>query len=287
GEKEAQSRLEDFIQNKASEYHTNRDRMDIDGTSSLSPYIHMGTISVCRILLSLEKMKSDISENGDLLGIETWKNELVWREFYQSILYHFPFVQKISFNPKFRSIEWSNSPEALIAWKDRSTGFPIVDAAMNQLLKSAWMHNRARMIVASFLTKDLLINWQEGEKWFMDQLIDGDLASNNGGWQWTAGVGTDAAPFFRIFNPILQSKKFDPQGDYIRKWVPALTDIPTEYIHEPWLMPDLIQSKYGCKIGKDYPFPIIDRKNSRERTLRAYNLSKNYFLSKKDLRRKV
>ena len=156
------------------------------------------------------------------------------------------------------------------AWCRGRTGFPIVDAAMRQLAQSGWMHNRARMIVASFLVKDLLIDWRWGERWFMQQLIDGDPAANNGGWQWTAGTGTDAAPYFRIFNPILQSKKFDPHGRYIRRWLPELDAVPDPYIHEPWHMPDKIQKQANCRIGRDYPRPIIDHAAARERTLAVY-----------------
>jgi deoxyribodipyrimidine photo-lyase len=155
------------------------------------------------------------------------------------------------------------------------TGFPVVDAAMRQLVGMSWMHNRARMITASFLTKDLLINWQEGENWFMQHLVDGDIASNNGGWQWSAGVGTDATPYFRIFNPILQGKKFDPAGKYIKKWVPELRNVPSSYIHEPWLMPLDLQEQIGVRIGRDYPQRIVDRAVARERTLNAYNQAKS------------
>jgi deoxyribodipyrimidine photo-lyase len=200
-------------------------------------------------------------------------NEIIWREFYQSILYHFPFVQEQAFNPRLRNIAWRNAPADFQAWKDGLTGYPVVDAAMRQLMATGWMHNRARMITASFLTKDLLINWQEGERWFMRQLVDGDSAANNGGWQWTAGTGTDAAPYFRIFNPVLQSKKFDPNGSYIRRWVPELQAVPDEWIHEPWKMPDLLQHNIGLRIGSDYPIPIVEHGIAKERTMAAYKAS--------------
>ena len=170
-------------------------------------------------------------------------NELVWRDFYYSIMDNFPFVLKHAFRESFNHIPWRNSHHDLDAWKNGLTGYPIVDAGMRQLRETGWMHNRARMITASFLTKDLLINWQEGEKWFMEQLIDGDPACNNGGWQWCAGTGTDAAPYFRIFNPIIQGKKFDPTGKYIRRWIPELASVPEEFIHTPWEMPLDLQSK--------------------------------------------
>ena len=175
-----------------------------------------------------------------------------------------------AFRAELRHIPWRSDPSGLAAWKAGLTGYPVVDAAMRQLRATGWMHNRARMIAASFLTKDLLINWQEGERYFMQQLLDGDPASNNGGWQWTAGTGTDAAPYFRVFNPILQGLKFDPQGDYVRRWVPELALVPTKYIHTPWEMPDDLQKQVHSRIDSDYPAPIVDHSLARERVLIAY-----------------
>jgi deoxyribodipyrimidine photo-lyase len=192
-------------------------------------------------------------------------NELIWREFYIQILYHFPHVSKMAFNPSLANIPWRNDETEFEAWTQGQTGYPVADAAMRQLRETGWMHNRARMIVASFLVKDLLIDWRWGEAWFMENLLDGDPAANNGGWQWTAGTGTDAAPYFRIFNPVLQSKKFDPHGDYIRKWVPDLAYLSANDIHAPW-------EKSIDVPG--YPAPIIDHHMARERTLEAYKLSK-------------
>jgi deoxyribodipyrimidine photo-lyase len=203
-------------------------------------------------------------------GAETWLNELIWREFYVHILYHFPHVLQQSFRTNLRAIPWENDGEAFAAWCEGQTGYPVVDAAMRQLVETGWMHNRARMIVASFLVKDLLIDWRWGEHYFMQQLVDGDSASNNGGWQWTAGTGTDAAPYFRIFNPVLQGKKHDPQGAYVRRWVPALAQVPDRFIHQPWKIPSDVQQKAGCIIGQDYPAPIVDHAWARERTLAAY-----------------
>jgi deoxyribodipyrimidine photo-lyase len=223
--------------------------------------------------LTMEKIQQ-ASDSIARKGAETFLNELIWREFYNAILYHFPHVLETAFNPALRNIPWRNAPDELSAWQQGLTGIPVVDACMRQLLEMGWIHNRGRMIVASFLVKDLLINWQEGEAWFMRHLVDGDPAANNGGWQWTAGVGTDAAPYFRIFNPILQSKKFDPHGRFIRRWLPELHPVPDEYLHEPWLMPEEIQRKTGFKPGRDYPLPLVDHAQVKERTLRAYQQSK-------------
>ena len=193
--------------------------------------------------------------------METWLKELIWREFYIHILYHFPQVRTQNFRPKYDQIQWRNNQEEYLAWKEGRTGYPIVDAGMRQLKTTGWMHNRARMITASFLVKHLLIDWRWGESWFMDNLIDGDLAANNGGWQWIAGTGTDASPYFRIFNPVTQSRKFDPEGIYIRKWVPELVGLDSKNIHSPW--------EKNIQV-KDYPAPIVDHKTARERALITY-----------------
>ena len=203
-------------------------------------------------------------------GAETWLNELIWREFYMAILYDYPGVLDQSFRADLQRIVWENDDGAFAAWTEGRTGYPVVDAAVRQLVQTGWMHNRARMIVASFLVKDLLIDWRWGERFFMRHLVDGDPAANNGGWQWTAGTGTDAAPYFRIFNPVLQGKKHDPEGAFVRRWLPELARVPERYLHEPWTMPSEVQSEAGCVIGRDYPAPIIDHAWARERVLRAY-----------------
>ena len=271
GEAEALRRLNRFIDGPIDEYAAGRDRMDLDGTSQLSPYLRFGMVSARQVYAAA---RSAFSREENLPGVrqscEVFINELIWREFYNSILYHFPQVMKTSFNPTLRNIRWQNAPQLLQAWKNGQTGYPVVDAAMRQLTQTGWMHNRARMITASFLVKDLLINWQEGERWFMQTLVDGDPAANNGGWQWTAGTGTDAAPYFRVFNPTLQGKKYDPEGTFIRRWVPELAKVPTRYIHEPWLMPESTKETTGCRPGKTYPLPIIDHKDARQRALQAY-----------------
>ena len=264
GEAEAQRRLAQFAKSKINQYAENRNRMDLDGTSSLSPYIRFGMVSMRQTAAAaIEASRITLHE---ATGAATWLNELIWREFYISILYHFPRVSSQAFNPALQNIPWRNDLDDFQAWKEGHTGMPVVDAAMRQLRETGWMHNRARMIVASFLVKDLLINWQWGERWFMDNLLDGDPAANNGGWQWTAGTGTDAAPYFRIFNPILQSQKFDPDGNYIRKWVPELAHLSAPEIHAPW--------GKGIRVPGYPETPIVEREKVKERTLAAYQKAK-------------
>ena len=193
--------------------------------------------------------------------------ELAWREFFHHVLFHFPRVASESFRPAFDGMAWRGDPEGVAAWKRGQTGYPIVDAAMRELTKTHWMHNRARMVAASFLTKDLHVHWRTGEAWFEHELADADLASNNGGWQWAAGCGTDAAPYFRIFSPVLQGRRFDPDGRYVRRFVPELARVPDAKIHEPWTMTAEEQRGAGCVIGKDYPAPILDHAREREVSL--------------------
>ncbi len=277
GEAIAQQRLKLFTTGEGApiyQYTDLRNCMDLEGTSQLSPYLHFGMISVRAAFMAANKAISQASDDQSRLGAETWLNELIWREFYISILYHFPHVLRQSFRPDYRRIPWLNNQDEFLTWCRGNTGYPIVDAAMHQLAKTGWMHNRARMITASFLVKDLLIDWRWGERWFLQNLVDGDSAANNGGWQWTAGTGTDAAPYFRIFNPILQGKKYDPDGVYIRRWLPALTNVPNKYIHTPWEMPEGFQSKSNCIIGKHYPPPIIDHAFARQRALEAFKAVK-------------
>ncbi|MGC9467996.1 MAG: cryptochrome/photolyase family protein [Anaerolineae bacterium] len=270
GEAEARRRLRAFADDLIYSYDAQRDRMDLDGTSGLSPYLRFGMVSARRAAVAALEAKEVAGSEGGREGAQTWLDELIWREFYISILFHFPEVRQHSFREEYRDLRWDNDPDAFGAWREGRTGYPAVDAAMRQLQATGWMHNRARMIVASFLTKDLLIDWRWGERHFMQHLIDGDPAANNGGWQWSAGTGTDAAPYFRIFNPALQSEKHDPHGDYIRRWVPELEKVSDEYIHEPWTMPEDAQKASECRIGDDYPQPIVDHGEARERTLAAY-----------------
>jgi deoxyribodipyrimidine photo-lyase len=265
GETEAHRRLNIFIDSIISRYADERNRLDLEGTSGLSPYLRFGMLSARQAVWAAREAEAQVRDASVRRGVETWLNELIWREFYIAILYHFPFVRQTAFRPTLRNIPWVNNAEDFTAWTQGCTGYPIVDAAMRQLEATGWMHNRARMISASFLTKDLLVDWRWGERHFMQRLIDGDPAANNGGWQWTAGTGTDAAPYFRIFNPVLQSMKFDPDGAFIRRFVPELVNIPDEYIHSPWKMPLEKQKQAGCLIGKDYPAPIVDHPLARER----------------------
>lgn len=273
GETEALCSLDAFARGDSApiyQYAQKRNQLDLAGTSGLSPYLRFGMLSACQAVVAAQEAIEAAPTAEARKGAETWLNELIWREFYISILYHFPSVRRQSFQAKRRQISWLNNETDFAAWGAGRTGYPVVDAAMRQLLCTGWLHNRARMIVASFLVKDLLIDWRWGESWFMQHLVDGDPAANNGGWQWTAGTGTDAAPYFRVFNPILQSKKFDPSGSYIRRWLPELALVPDQYIHEPWQMSLAMQYEIGCIIGQDYPAPIVDHKKARKRALAAY-----------------
>ncbi len=278
-EKEAGRRLEAFVRGgrtaQIALYADQRDRMDLEGTSGLSPYLRFGMLSARQVAVAALQARSTALDTQGVQGADTWLSELIWREFYMAILFHFPKVVRRSFRSVYKSIAWRNDEAEFRAWGEGQTGYPVVDAAMRQLVQSGWMHNRARMIVASFLVKDLLIDWRWGERFFMQHLLDGDPAANNGGWQWTAGTGTDAAPYFRIFNPVLQGKKFDPQGDYLRRWLPELARVPGKYVHEPWKMSKNIQAEAGCLIGREYPQPIVDHTLARQETLAAYAMARD------------
>jgi deoxyribodipyrimidine photo-lyase len=251
-------------------YGLQRDLFSEEGTSKLSPYLKFGIISVRRAAAAAFHARERAPNQAAYESADSWLNELIWREFFQHILFLYPHARKQSFREEYRDIQWGNDPELFEAWCQGQTGYPVIDAAMRQLSREGWLHNRLRMVVASFLTKDLHIDWRWGERWFMQHLVDGDPASNNGGWQWTAGTGTDAAPYFRIFNPVTQSKKYDPDGVYIRRWVPELDNVPNAYIHSPWEMPVQIQAETTCRIGVDYPVPVVDHRVVRQKTLDIY-----------------
>lgn len=275
GEPEAQRRLQSFITKGIYSYTAGRDFMAQAGTSQLSPYLRFGMLSARQAAVAAMQARYDAPSDATWHSAGVWLDELLWREFYMSILANFPNVRRESFRANLRHIAWDNDPDTFAAWQAGRTGYPVVDAGMRQLLASGWMHNRTRMIVASFLTKHLLIDWRWGEQHFMQHLIDGDPASNNGGWQWAASTGTDAAPYFRIFNPVLQGEKYDPQGDYVRRWVPELEGVPFAYLHKPWTMPADMQRKAGCIIGKDYPAPIVAHAWARQRALAVYKAARN------------
>lgn len=265
-EEAIRQRLLTFCEEKAEDYHKYRDFPAFDGTSCLSPYLALGLVSPRQCLAVLLHEAPNCLDEPES-GAFCWLNELVWREFYRHLMVAFP---QLSRNQPFiawtRNVQWQESDKALKAWQQGLTGFPIVDAAMRQLKTTGWMHNRLRMITASFLTKDLLIHWQAGEQWFFSHLIDGDLAANNGGWQWAASTGTDAQPYFRVFNPTTQSERFDPKGEFIRKWVHELKDVPDKYIHEPHKWPGAVTLKY--------PKPIVDHKAARLRAIDRFKLAK-------------
>ena len=262
GETEAQKLARTFFRraNGVAQYGDTRNDLGADATSHLSPHLHFGTVSA-RELVRAARDRQTSADAQTAKHIKTWIDEIVWREFFAHVLYHFPHAARQAFRADYKNLAWENDAEKFAAWCTGRTGFPVVDAGMRQLNATGWMHNRARMIVASFLTKDLLIDWRWGEKYFLQKLIDGDVASNNGGWQWSASTGTDAQPFFRIFNPVLQGKRFDPNGDYVRRWVPELAHVATRDIHAPWESPQTIA---------DYPAPIVEHAIACARALALF-----------------
>lgn len=277
GEDAARETLDTFVSGQDApifRYQENRDRPDREGTSRLSPYLHLGMVSIREAVAAAREALARAPDQLSLQSAETWLDELIWRDFYTAILYHFPRVLGDSFREEYRNLPWRNDREKFQRWKDGETGYPLVDAGMRQLRQQGWMHNRLRMVTGSFLVKDLLIDWRWGEDWFMKNLLDADLAANNGGWQWVAGTGTDAAPYFRIFNPTSQAEKHDPEGVFIRRYLPELRSVPDEYIHAPWEMPEDLQGEVGCVIGKEYPGPVVDHAQARERTLEVYKLTR-------------
>lgn len=265
GEAGAWKRLRTFSESGIDDYKHKRDFPAIDGVSQMSPYLHFGEISPYQIWEEAGKTSSHPAP---------YLRQLLWREFSYHLLYHFPDFPDVPWNPRFKKFEWDKNKEHLAAWQKGQTGYPIVDAGMRQLWQTGWMHNRVRMIVGSFLVKNLLIDWREGEQWFWDTLVDADLGNNAAGWQWIAGCGADAAPYFRIFNPVLQGRKFDEKGTYIRHFVPELKKLPDQYLHAPWEAPPLILQEAGIRLGRDYPEPVVNLAISRDRALEAYAVTK-------------
>jgi deoxyribodipyrimidine photo-lyase len=261
GESGAMDRLSDFLDGPIEDYAEGRDRPDKDLTSRLSPHLAHGEISPRQIW--------DACKDNEYTS-RKFLTEIGWREFSYSLLYYNPKLATENFNDGYEAMAWDHDDEAFDAWTKGQTGYPFVDAGMRQLWETGWMHNRVRMVVASFLIKHLMIHWRDGEEWFWDCLLEADLASNAASWQWVAGTGADASPYFRVFNPFTQGEKFDPKGDYVRKWVPELKDMPNKHIHQPWKAPDKVLDMAGVSLGKTYPKPIVEHKQARERVLNAY-----------------
>ncbi len=259
----ARALWDEFRDGRITRYGALRDFPAVKGVSYLSVHLRFGTISIRELVRAALAAEANV-----------WLSELIWRDFYFMILDRFPHVVGHAFKPDYDAIRWADWPEGFAAWCEGRTGYPLVDAAMRQLNFSGWMHNRLRMVVASFLTKDLGLDWRLGERYFAEQLNDFDLSANNGGWQWASSSGCDAQPYFRIFNPITQSEKFDPDGKFIRRYVPELAKVPNKYIHAPWLMGRIEQEAIGVVIGRDYPGPIVDHAKAREETLARYAVVK-------------
>ncbi len=263
GEDSAHHQLKRFLQERCGDYQNDRDFPAIDGTSQISPYLAIGTLSGRQCLTAARQARS---HGGNQEGFGSWINEIAWRDFYIHVLYHYPRVSMHrAFRPETEDLRWNPPGDSFEAWKEGRTGIPIVDAAMRQLRETGWMHNRLRMITAMFLSKNLFIDWRLGEAWFMQNLVDGFLASNNGGWQWSASTGTDAAPYFRVFNPVTQSERFDPKGEFIRRWVPELAGLDNRRIHNP--------GAGGANPG-DYPRPIVNLKESRKEAIARFRALK-------------
>ncbi len=270
GEAGAHRRLDYFLDGTVFDYRTGRDRPGIVGTSRLSPHLHFGEIGPRQIwhAATARSMAQTGSPMGQ--GVDTFLSEIAWREFSYHLLFHFPTLPEQPLRSEFTDFPWRNDAKGLAAWQRGMTGYPIVDAGMRELWTTGWMHNRVRMIVASFLIKDLLLPWRAGEEWFWDTLVDADLANNAASWQWVAGCGADAAPYFRVFNPTLQGEKFDPDGRYVRTWIPEIAKLPDKLIHTPWKATPLELAEAGIRLGRDYPHPVVDHAGARLRALDAY-----------------
>jgi deoxyribodipyrimidine photo-lyase len=269
GEDGASARLKTFIKNGLAHYADDRDRPDREVTSGLSPHLHFGEISPAQCWHAVRRAQLDAGGKLDKPA-EKFLKEVLWREFSYHLLHHWPHLPSKPFRPEFSEFPWRGNEGALREWQQGRTGYPIVDAGMRELWATGIMHNRVRMIAASFLIKDLLIAWQDGERWFWDTLVDADIGSNSASWQWVAGCGADAAPYFRIFNPVLQGEKFDPEGSYVRKWVPELKHLPDQFIHRPWEAPQLVLREAGVELGRNYPKPMVDHGKARDAALAAF-----------------
>ncbi len=263
GESNASNQFEDFCSDQMGDYRKARDFPAIDATSRLSPHLHFGEISPHQLWHRVEH--NSLLNSSE--GASHFLREIAWREFSYHLMYHFPQLPESNFNPRFDGFQWRQDATALAQWQRGQTGFPIVDAGLRELWQTGYMHNRVRMIVASFLIKNLLIHWRDGAAWFWDCLFDADLASNSASWQWCAGSGADAAPYFRIFNPVLQSEKFDPEGDYLLRYCPELAGLSKKLRHKPWLATEAQLQAAGIRLGVDYPQPMVDLKVTRERAL--------------------
>lgn len=274
GEAGAERQLLRFMDEAMAGYSDGRNRPDVEGTSRLSAHLHFGEVSPHRCWHAVEERLAAAGDSRGERGGRSFLRELVWREFSYHLLFHWPDLPEKAFRPEFEKFPWDEDEAALKAWQRGLTGYPIVDAGMRELWQTGWMHNRVRMIVASFLIKDLMIPWQAGEKWFWDTLVDADLANNAASWQWVAGSGADAAPYFRVFNPILQGRKFDPKGDYVRRYVPEIARLDDAYVHAPWEAPTENLAAAGIVLGKDYPAPMVDHGKARQRALQAYEAVK-------------
>jgi deoxyribodipyrimidine photo-lyase len=276
GEEGAMKRLNHFVRRALSEYADSRNLPGEDGTSMLSPWLHFGEISPRQVWAAVEAQSRAEGTSPDSGGARVYLAEIGWREFGYHLLHHFPHTPEQPLRAEFARFPWAQDPggKKLRAWQHGFTGYPIVDAGMRQLWRTGWMHNRVRMVAASFLVKHLRLPWQEGAAWFWDTLVDADLASNTLGWQWTAGCGADAAPYFRIFAPVTQGERFDANGDYVRAWVPELAKLPAKWIHAPWTAPPDVLAAAGVTLGKTYPRPIVDHASARADALQAFALLK-------------
>lgn len=268
GSKAAERQWRHFLKGSLERYHHGRDLPAEAGTSRMSAYLRFGCVSPRRLLDDASAAYRDASPEGRT-AIAKYVDELIWREFYQAVLYHFPRLETENYRREFDRMPWSRSRTTWQAWSEGRTGYPLVDAGIRELRTTGWMHNRVRMVVASFLTKDLMHDWRKGAGLFERFLLDIETASNNGGWQWSASTGVDPKPL-RIFNPTLQAERYDPTGAYIRAHVRELAKVPTPYLHEPWTMPPLVQEEAGCIIGKDYPRPVVDHREASARFKAAY-----------------